>query len=55
MMSYDKNSLLKLFWYEDNDSNEVENIRTIKRGIGNLITEVHSFAILGFETLWRIV
>ena len=55
MLTYDKDSIMKLFWFDDADKSEAENIRTVKKGIGNLVTEVHSFAILGFETLWRVI
>lgn len=55
LLSYSKSSIQKLFWVGKSEISEVESIRAIKSSIGKVIVEVFSFAILGFETLWRIL
>ena len=47
--------MMKLFWFDESESSNIIDTKSSKKGIGNAIVEVHSLAILGLETIWRII
>jgi len=55
VLVYNKTTMNTLFLPQSEFDNGNEKILSVKNNIGKVITEVHSFAILGLETVWRIL
>lgn len=55
LLTYDKSWMMKLFWFDENENSNAIDTKSSRKGIGNAVLEVHSLAILGLDTIWRIL
>lgn len=55
LLAFDTLMVAKLFKFDDSASKSGESKFDLKKHIGNILLEVKSFALLGHESLWRII